>query len=192
MANRDEAIIPGRGFVFTANAGTEAPDLNQFDPENPEACFASWTWLGLTSKDNLVALSAEGGDSEVRDTWEYAAVRVEKARTTYGMSVNALNVNEATLGLAFPGGKWDSQKKSYAISSNSGTTDKAVFVVIIDNKNGLAALYFPNGAMSLGEAPSLSADGFLEINLKVTAQTDSKTGETFRWFTPRPKAGIGG
>lgn len=186
--NRDEAIIPGRGFVFTANAGTAAPDLKNFDPDNPETCFDGWNWLGLTSKDNLVALSAEGGDNEVRDTWEYSSVRVEKASTTYGMSVNALNVNEATLSLAFPGGKWDAGTKSYSVSSNSATADKAVFVVIIDNKNGTAALYYPNGAMSLGEAPSLSADGFLEINLNVTAQTSPATGETFRWYTPRKKA----
>lgn len=183
MANTD-FIIPGTGFVLLAPVDTDVPDIAKIDYTKPDT-LGAWKWLGHTSRENNVALSADGGDSNVLGSWENPSLRSELAATTWSATVNALEITKETLALALPNGKWDDTKKSHSFGGNAGSTDKALLVVMKDSKNGRAAIHMPNASISIGEAPSISTDGFFEIQLKATAQGSPKSGTTLEFFTPR-------
>lgn len=179
-----ELIIPGTGAVFIAEPDTEVPDVALIDFKK-ESTFTGWKWLGHTSRENAVALSKEGGEPSTLGSWEDPALRSENSATTWSMTVNALEVTKETLQLALPNGVWDDTKKSLRVSGNTGAIDKAVLVVMKDNKNGQGAILFPNGAVSLGEAPSISVESFFEIQLNVVGQGSPKTGANIEIFTVR-------
>lgn len=177
-------IVPGRGWVFTAEPDTEPFDIALLNITD-EATFTGFDWLGYTSKENMVSLTKEGGEVTTRDTWEEDSVRSEKSSTSWGATVNALSVTKETLSLAFPGGEWDEPTKRYRVFGGSDTVNKAVLIVMKDAENGLAGFYFPNGAMGIGEAPALTSDGFFEIQLGVNAQASPSKRFIFDILTPR-------
>lgn len=177
-------IVPGRGWVFTADVDTDAFDIAGLDIRD-ESTFEGWEWLGYTSKENMVSLTKEGGEVSTRDTWEEDSVRSEKSPTTWGITVNALSVTKETLALAFPGGEWDEASQRYRVFGGSDTVNKSVLIVMRDSENGLAGFHFPNGSMGIGEAPSLTADGFFEIQLGTTAQSSPAGRHIFDILTPR-------
>lgn len=185
MAMEDKAIIPGKGFVLVGDVDAAVPDIGAIDLNDPST-FTGFEWLGHTSRENTVALSKEGGESTALGSWEEPALRQEFGSSTWGMTVNALNVTQQTLSLAMPNGNWDEANESFGFGGNLGSTSRSILVVMEDNKNGRAAIYFPNGAISLGEAPSISVESFFEIQLNVAGQGSPSTGDTMRWFTPRP------
>lgn len=190
MSEKDKGVIPGRGFVFYADPNTVVPDIGALDVANPDTSVTGWTWLGLTSKDNMVALAKEGGEATSRDTWEYAGVRTEISASNVSATVNALSVTEQTLGLAFPGGTFDADAGRYDVPAGAGAVDKALLVLFIDAKNGVGGFVFHNAALKIGEMPSLSADGWFEIQLSANAQAGSGDS-AFSWYIPRPLATAG-
>lgn len=193
MAMEDNAIIPGQGAVFVAEVDTPVPDLSSIDINSDlTVAVSGWDWFGHTSKDNMVALSKEGGEVTSRDSWERAGLRTEISSTSYSATVNALNVEQRTLELAWPGGTWDEETKSYGFNGNTGAVSKAVLIIMRDSKNGLAGIYFPNGALSAGEMPSLAADAFLEIQLNISGQTSPTSGEVIRIYAPRVAGAVSG
>ena len=190
MSDKDKGVIPGRGFVFYADPNTVVPAIESLDVANPDTSMDGWTWLGLTSKDNMVALTKEGGEATSRDAWEYAGVRTEISASNVSATVNSLSITEQTLELAFPGGTFDSVSGRYDVASGSGAVDKALLVLFLDAKNGVGGFMFPNAALNIGEMPSLSADGWFEIQLNANAQAGAD-GSAFSWFVPRPLATAG-
>lgn len=190
MSEKDKGVIPGRGFVFFADPNTVVPDIAALDVANPDTSIDGWTWLGLTSKDNMVALTKEGGEATSRDSWEYAGVRTEISASNVSATVNSLSITEQTLELAFPGGTFDEAAQRYDVPSGAGAVDKALLVLFIDAKNGVGGFVFHNAALAIGEMPSMSADGWFEIQLNANAQAGAD-GSAFAWYIPRPLATAG-
>lgn len=182
----EKTIIPGQGWVFYGNVDAEVPLIETFDETQVDDIFPNWTWLGSTSKDNTVSLSKDGGDTESKDTWDTPNARVIKQPEQWGMTINSVSVEKKVLELAFPGGTYDDAKKMYSVPAKSRTVSKAVLVVMRDDVNGLAGFYFPNGAMSLGDAPEVDAENFFEIQLSVDGQASPTSKSPFSILEPRP------
>ena len=75
MALNDDAVLTAAvGYVFTAPAGTAAPApsaLAALNVNNPALWTPStWTVLGHTSRNDMPEFGFDGGDSEVKGTWQ--------------------------------------------------------------------------------------------------------------------------
>ena len=179
-------MIPGQGWVFYAPVDTAAPDIADFDPTSPATSFSGWSWLGSTSKDNLVAMSKEGGEVTPKDAWDTPNLRTEKSTETWSMTNNAIAIEQDTLTLAFPNGTWDAQKQMYSLAAKNSIISKALLVVMKDDVSGVGCIYAPNAALSVGDAPTLDAENFFEVPLSATLQTSPTTGSPWGLGTPRP------
>ncbi|MDY6143747.1 MAG: hypothetical protein SPI14_06045 [Arcanobacterium sp.] len=181
---KDEAVLPGQGWVFYGAPDTAPFEISTFD-EKTLTDHEGWTFMGNTSKENLPTLGKEGGDITTYETWDTPSMRSDVASTVYSMTINVVSMTVATLQLAFPGGTWDQSSGQYKVAARSQTTNKAVLVVMKDNVNGYQGFYFPNAAIALGDAPELASDGFVEVPLLATAQTSSTSGSPFSWMPPK-------
>src|SRR5690606_28451916 len=76
MALNDDAVItPAVGHILTAEPGTPNPSALEIDGFDPAAGFVDWENPGHTSRDELPEFGCEGGDTEVRGSWQSARLR---------------------------------------------------------------------------------------------------------------------
>lgn len=188
MAVKDTTVIAGQGWVYFADPDTVAFPLGSFTGEDPTANVAGWTWLGSTSKDNLTTIEREGGDITTLGSWDTPALRNNESDVTWTITVNSLSITPETLGLAFPGGKWDKSAKTFSVPAKTTSNAKALLVLIKDAVQGVIGLHFPKGTISLAGSPTLSVDNFLEVPLRMNALTSGTTGNVMSWILPESLA----
>jgi hypothetical protein len=99
MARSNAAVlIPGTGRIYLAPVGTTAPA----DPDT--APIAPWGDVGHTSRENGVTITREGGDSEVKGTWQNPNLRERRNPVTWALTFQLHQVDADSLRLYFGGG----------------------------------------------------------------------------------------
>lgn len=184
MAVKDTTVIAGQGWAYYADPDTAPFSLANYKGEDPTANIETWTWMGSTSKNNLTTIDREGGDITTLGSWDTPALRNNESDVNWTITLNSLSITPETLGLAFPGGKWNAESKTYDIPAKTTTNTKALLVLIKDAVQGIVGLYFPKGTISLAGSPTLSVDNFLEVPLRMNALTSGKTGNVMSWILP--------
>lgn len=187
-------VIPGKGTVLVADPDTAAPaDYLTLDPTDVDVLTGEltdapgWEGLGHTSRENNVSLSKDGGDVTASGSWWEEVLRSTRAPTNWTVTVNSIQVDALTLGLAFGGGTLDTVAGSYDVG-DIVPQDKALFILIVDNGGNRLGLYIPNTSVSIGDAPEFAIDAFFEIQLSGAIQNSTTTGKKFRWYHPALKA----
>lgn len=183
--NSGATTIPGKGTVLVADPDTEvAFDYLTLDPTG--VLTGGWEALGHTSRENNVTLSKEGGDVTTVGSWWEEILRSQRAGTNWTVTVNSIQIDAMTLGLAFGGGTLDTVEGTYDVGDII-PQDKALFILIVDNGGNRLGLYIPNTSTSIGDAPEFAIDAFFEIQLSGTIQASPTTGKKFRWYHPALK-----
>ena len=106
MANlgNSKIQIAGRGHVYYAAPDTEAPNLDGYTFGDGTTLEANgWTWLGDTSSENLIEFESDGGDTSTKRTWDRQGVRSTREDVTNKVTINAVNLGEDVMKVAFPG-----------------------------------------------------------------------------------------
>lgn len=175
-------IIPGRGTVFVDMDGSaKSFDYKTVNPRDPST-FPGWECLGHTSRENAVALAKDGGDPEQKGSWWDAALRsVQKDASAWSWTVNSLQVDKLTMGLAFPGGKI--RDGAFWVPGADDVIDIRAFILCVDSTARLG-IELPNTSMSIGDAPELSTEDFFEIQLSGQILTDQATGDRIGFHHP--------
>lgn len=179
-------ILPGRGAVFVNDVDAAEFDLDALDLNDP-ATFATWTSLGHTSRENTVAFAKDGGEATQVGSWEDEALRSTYSSVSWSATVNALQVDNQVLSLAFGGGTYDAVKKRYSVAGTTVAQAKALFIVLMDGENR-SGFYLPNTTITLGDAPEIDTESFFEIQLSAQILNSPTTGERFGIWEPRPYA----
>lgn len=181
--NAGTTIIPGHGNVLTAPVDTKPIDIASF-VIGDDKTYTGWDSLGHTSRENSVALEKDGGDAEQKGSWEDEGLDAVYESTAWSMTVNALQMDQATFELAFPGGVWDAETQSYDVGA-IGTVERAVLVIFAQG-NKRAGFYMPRGQITLGDAPELDVEEFFELQLRIQMLSSQTTNKRLRWFATRP------
>jgi hypothetical protein len=163
-ADNTAIIVPGHGTYFVADADATFP-------ANPLEAFsltgappAGWSSIGHTSKDNTAAFSKDGGDATTLDTWLQDGVRTIYASTAWSLGINALQLDQLGLDLAFSG-QFDTDG-GYIIAGTNNGQDGQGFLLAQDG-TGKLGFWIPNTNTVLGDAPSIDPTKFLELPLAV-------------------------
>lgn len=187
--NPAATIIPGKGTVLVADPDTPVPaDYMTLDPMTLPA-GSGWQALGHTSRENSVAMSKEGGEATQAGSWWEEALDSSYAATTWGITVNSLQVDSLTLGLAFGGGSLDTAVGSYMVK-DIVPQKKALYVLMVGG-NTRMGIYIPNTTVSVGDAPEIPTDAFFEISLSAAILNSPTSGARFGFFHPALKASQG-
>lgn len=188
--NKGATTIPGKGTVLVADPDTAPPtDYLTLDPTKPADMLAKapdWEAMGHTSRDNNVQLSKDGGDVASVGSWWEEVLRSNRSPINWTVTVNSIQIDRTTLGLAFGGGTLDTTEGFYDVGDII-PQDKALFILVVDNGGNRLGLYIPNTSVSIGDAPEFSIDAFLEIQLSGAIQNSTDTGKKFRWYHPSLK-----
>lgn len=171
-ANDNALIVPGHGAVFQARSSATLPadPLSAFviGQDAPEG----WTDLGHTSKENTIAFAKDGGENSQLDSWYMDAVRVVYGSTTWTATINALQMDKNTLDLAF-NGELDAVAGRYVVPATAAASTGQT-VILFQDTSGSMLFHLPNTQTTLGEAPSVSVEGFFEVQLSLSILSSSK------------------
>lgn len=188
--NPAATIIPGKGTVLVADPDSEVPgDYMTLDPMALPA-ESPWQALGHTSRENTVAMSKEGGEASQSGSWWEEALDSSYEATTWGLTVNSLQVDALTLGLAFGGGQLDATVGSYMVR-DVVPQRKALYILMVGG-NTRMGIYVPNTTVSVGDAPEIAIDSFFEISLSAAILNSPTSGARFGFFHPALKTPVGG
>lgn len=175
MAVNDAAVyLPGKGKIWVAAPGTAAPA----DPTDPGADVA-WSEMGHTSREEGVTISRDGGDSETLGTWQNPSLRERRETVTYSITAQAHQVDNTVLGLYF-GDTDESTAGVLAVTGDSPTTDKALFIQIIDGADEVG-LYVPKVSIGADDDVELDVEALMAFPLRCTVlkETGSNLLEFF-------------
>ena len=157
-------LIPGHGTVFQSAANELLPSGDVFEKftltgDGP----AGWSNLGHTSAQNTISFSREGGEPTTLGTFLADAVRTIYSSYSWSVGIPALQFDEDVLDLAF-NGDWDSKTNGYVVPTSSAPVAAGLFLLMQDN-TGKLGFWIPNTTVTLGEAPGVDRENFMELPL---------------------------
>lgn len=180
-------ILPGRGTVFTGAPDAVPPLVSALSTITPAAPPTGFTTLGHTSLDNLPAYSKDGGDATQRGSWWDSAIDTTYDPVTWSLTINSLQVDATTLGLAFGGGELDEDAGTFDIGDTAAVNKSLLLLMVGGTKR--VAFYHPNTQITLGDAPEIAADAYFEIQLNAQLLLSASTtaawaGKRWRIISP--------
>ncbi|QGJ88775.1 major tail protein [Mycobacterium phage Yecey3] len=138
MAENDDAVLTAAvGYVYVAEPGTDAPSpalLKTLDPTKPSTWTGAtgWNSVGHTSRGTLPEFGFEGGDSEVKGSWQKKKLReITSEDPVDYLTVVLHQFDQDALSLYYGDNESD-EEGVFGVSGNAGTNEKAVLVIIVD------------------------------------------------------------
>lgn len=184
MALTDTAVFTAaRGFIFTAPVDTAAPTpaaIEAFDANSPTV--ASWENLGHTALDELPEFGFDGGDTEVRGTWQNQSLRevVTEAVADF-VTFNAHQFDEATLSLYYGVTSPGATDGKFDVGAVGSPLEKALLVIIVDGSTNVG-FHALKSSIRRNDAISLDTDGFAFLPLRATFLKPT-SGPLFSWIS---------
>ncbi len=171
MALTDTAVLqPGTGAVFTGVVGT----ATKWTVSNLTA-FASagtipsgWTHLGHTSLEDVLTFGQDGGETEVKGSWQNKALReIQTEAPVDYFVVPSLQFDNDVLALYYGGGDV-SVADEFGVPDTATIQEKAVTLVMVDGTSGPIALYAPKASIRREDAMEFDPAEFTTIPLRFT------------------------
>lgn len=182
MALIDEAVFTAaRGYIFTAPINTAAPTPAAVAAYVAGAAIASYDNLGHTSQDELPEFGFDGGDTEVRGTWQNQSLReVVTEPVADFVTFNAHQFSEDVLGLYYGVTDPGATEGAFAVNAVGSPIERALLIIIVDGDVNVA---FHAGRASIrrNDAISLDTDSFAFLPLRATFVKG--TGPLFSWIS---------
>lgn len=175
-------ILPGRGTVFVGDPDTTPPTATALAAINPLLPPAGWECIGHTSRENTVGLSKDGGDATQLGSWWDEAIDTSYDPVNWSITVNSLQVDALTLGLAFGGGTLDDVAGFYDFD-NAEAQERAMLVLMVGGTKRMG-VYLPKTSITLGDGPEVATDAFFEIQLSGQILNSDVTGKRIRFIKP--------
>ncbi len=184
MAENDVAVItPARGYILLAPTGTTRPTPAAIDTFNPATGLAPWVSIGHTARDELPTFGFDGGDTEVKGTWQNAQLRevVTEVASDY-VTFNAHQFDETVLGLYYSVANGGTTEGVFEVASAPTTPiESAILIVIIDGNTNVG-FWAPKVAVRREDAMELAIDEFAYMPLRATFLKNSND-PLFAWIS---------
>lgn len=182
--NTNALMLPGQGYILLNEPGS------QYEPTVAELeAFAANTStlpkgsqiLGHTSREDLVAMSKDGGDSEVLGSWEQEQIEtiVSSAATEY-IDVTAHQFDNSVFSLYYGGGD-DTQAGRFAVPKNAVPPKKSLTIVYL-TRGQVVGQFFANTSVRGEDAMEHSVDAYSTIPLRFTVLDPTDGGARQVWI----------
>lgn len=186
MAINDNAVFTAAtGYLWTAPAGTDAPtpaELADIDPED-WGTTEGYVAVGHTSEGDLPEFGFEGGDKEVRGTWQKKNLREVSTETPVDyLLIRAQQVDAATLAMYY-GANASTTPGVFGVESNDAPAlERALFLLLVDGDRRIG-FHATKTSIRRDESITLSTDEFATLPLRGTFMKE--TGKRlFEWILP--------
>lgn len=170
MALDDVAVFTAaKGYIFTAPVGTTAPTPSAVDTFTPAAGFPSWNNIGHTSREDLPEFGFDGGESEVRGSWQNEALKsvtTEAAVDYVNFTLHQFDEDALTLYYGVPNSSSTTGVFGVA-GASTAATERALLIIVVDGPTSIG-FYAPKAAIRREEAIALATDEFSALPLRAT------------------------
>lgn len=173
------------GYVYTGPVGTDAPapaDLGSLNLLTPSGWTATgWDLIGHTSRNDLPEFGYEGGDSEVKGTWQKKKLRevVTEEPVDY-LTIFLQQFDEAALELYY-GPNSTATAGVFGVSGTSTVTTEKGLLLIIEDGSFRIGFHAHKASVKRDDAIQLAADEFGSLPVRATfIQHESE--DLFSWI----------
>lgn len=181
-------------LVGTKGAATPFPDIQNFKFEDASTYPTGFAPLGLTSRENLPAVTTDGGEETVLDTAEMKNVESLTSGKSFSIAFTVHSINKDTLKIAFGGGKDETQ-----VVKGSGTNTQVIqgissadnsielpILIIYSGGGKKVGLYYPRVKVSGATLADVSMDSLAALSFtgKMLQPTTEHLKEIVKVFTP--------
>ncbi|WP_190821961.1 phage tail tube protein [Saccharopolyspora pogona] len=182
--NANAVVTAAVGYIYTAPVGTEAPTLTEVQNFDPAVGITGWDNIGHTSRDELPVFGYEGGDTEVRGSWQAAVLKevVTDPASDY-VTFNVLQFDETALGLYYGSANANSTAGVFSVSgtATTGTTEKAVLIIIVDGSHKIG-FHAEKASIRREDSIDLAIDEFAAMPLRATLVLNDGASYLFSWI----------
>ncbi|QHB38053.1 major tail protein [Mycobacterium phage Noelle] len=187
MALNDDAVLTAAvGYVYTGPVGTPAPaaadldGLTLLDTASWGTGLELWLPTGHTSRGDMPEFGFEGGDSEIKGTWQ----KKKLAEVTTEDPVDYLTIflqqfDEGSLTLYY-GENASDVAGEFAVASGSKAVERAVLVIIEDGDVRVGFHAFKS-SVKRDDAIQLPVDDFASLPVRATF-LDYQDKPLFKWI----------
>ncbi|AOT24679.1 major tail protein [Mycobacterium phage Stasia] len=187
MALNDNAVLTAAvGYVYTGPVGTAAPaaadldGLNLLDTASWGTGLELWLPTGHTSRGDMPEFGFEGGDSEIKGTWQ----KKKLAEVTTEDPVDYLTIflqqfDEESLTLYY-GENASTVAGEFAVASGSRAVERAVLVIIEDG-DVRVGFHASKSSVKRDDAIQLPVDDFASLPVRATF-LDHDNEPLFKWL----------
>lgn len=180
-----EAGAQAGEFVLTFQGALQGVDVS------PSATGATltvknllngWSMVGHTSRDEMPEFGQDGGDTEVRGTWQNVALKEVQSETPADYFVVNINqIDRETFSLYYGPESGPAVPGVFKYAGNPSTNEKALLVVIVDGdlKLGFAAR---KASFRREDAISIAVDNFLYLPTRATFVKHG-AHEMYQWIS---------
>lgn len=167
----DSVLVPGKGHILLGDVATAVQptlaDLTAFAADT-SVLPTGWTDLGHTDIDEILTFGQDGGDTEVKRSWQNEALRetVTEVATDYFVVKSIQLLDNDVLSLYYGGGD-SSVADEFSLPDSATPTEKASCVVFID---GAEVVGFYNPKVSIRREAEIenAFDDFTKLPLRFT------------------------
>jgi hypothetical protein len=172
MALNDSAVlVPGKGHILTGTVGSATqPTLTALTTfaNNTATLPTGWTDLGHTDIDEILTFEQEGGETEVKRSWQNTALRETVTETAVDYFVaKSLQLIDNTILSYYYGGGDATVADEFSLPDSATATEKAVTVVFIDGST-VVGFYCPKVSIRREAGIELAFDDFTKVPLRFT------------------------
>lgn len=175
MALNDNAVVtPSVGYIFTAAPGTAAPtqtELDTLDLETFDGLDPAWEQVGHTSLDDLPEFGFEGGDTEVKGTWQKKRLREVATGDPVADYVTIIleQFDSTALELYYGANAADPMLDPgvFGVDGEFVPVERAVLIIIVDGDVRIG-FYAPKASIKRDDSIDLPSDEFAGFPIRAT------------------------
>lgn len=174
FSQKDTAVaIPGHGYILIGDdvATTAQPTVAAIDAFVADTTVlpTGWTNLGHTDADEIITFDQEGGETEVKRSWQNEALRetVTETAVDYFVVRSLQLVDNDVLSLYYGGGD-ATVADEFSLPDSSAVTEKPAIVVFVDASNGSPAFYCPKVSIRRESGIESAVDDWMKLPLRFT------------------------
>ncbi|UJD20863.1 major tail protein [Mycobacterium phage Zimmer] len=174
MAENDEAVLTAAvGYIYVADPGTKPPtptELKTIDLTQATAWpvgLTAWKSVGHTSRGTLPEFGFDGGDSEVKGSWQKKKLReIQKDDPIDHLTVVLHQFDEESLSLYY-GDNASVEAGVFGYSGSGAANEKAGLVIIEDGDLRLGH-HFHKAGVKRDDSIDLPIDDLAALPVKFT------------------------
>lgn len=173
-SQKDNAVaIPGHGYILigddvdTTTQPTLA-DINAFVADISDLP-TGWKNLGHTDIDEILTFGQEGGETEVKRSWQNEALRETITETAVDFfTVQSLQLIDNDVLSLFYGGGDATVADEFSLPDTSAVTEKPALVILVDATNGNPSFYCPKTSIRRDAEIGMAFDDWVKLPLRFT------------------------
>ena len=187
MALNDEAVLTAAvGYVYTAPVGTNAPTpaaLKTINLNNPSLWTpTAWNLIGHTSRNDMPEFGFDGGDSEVKGTWQKKKLKdVTTEDPVDYLTIFLQQFDETALELYY-GTNASADEGVFGIAAAGADPTEKAFLVVIEDGDFRLGFHAHKASVKRDDAIQLPVDDFASLPVKATFLQYGSEPLLFSWI----------